>query len=170
METKKPVTIIAAMTKDRAIGYRGQLIYHLKEDLKNFKALTTGHTVIMGRRTFESLPGLLPDRIHYVVGSVSGMAQSNLFLTTSVESALNQAYWNTPEKERFIIGGGMVYNYALSHNLVDRMILTIIDATADKADTWFPDFDENEWKEISRQHHEENGVKYDIVEFLKKSC
>ena len=168
METKKPVTIIAAMTKDRAVGYRGQLIYRLKEDLKNFKALTTGHTVIMCRRTFESLPCLLPDRIHYVVGSVSGMAQSNLFLTTSIESALNQAYWNTPEKERFIIGGGMVYNYALSHNLVDRMILTIIDATTDKADTWFPEFDENEWEEISRQHHEENGVKYDIVEFLKK--
>lgn len=169
METTAPVTIIAAMTKNRAIGYRGKLIYRLKEDLRNFKALTTNNVVIMGRRTFESLPGLLPDRIHYIVGSVSGMAQPQLFLTTSVEDALNQARRNTPEKERFIIGGGMVYRYALEHDLADRMVLTIIDKETDQADTWFPEFDETKWQEVSRRKYEENGVKFDVVEFIKKS-
>lgn len=163
------ISIIAAVAKNRAIGYKNKLIYWLPNDLKRFKALTTGHTIIMGRNTFLSLPkGALPNRRNIVL---SRQYRSGGFPNppgcetySSLEEALNHC---TSDEEVFIIGGASVYKQALS--VADRLCLTEIDDTPAKADTFFPPYDD--WKEESREDHpkdERHDYQYSFVDYVRK--
>ncbi len=132
--THKDITIIAAVASDGAIGRKGDMLWHLREDLRRFKSLTLGNTVVMGRRTFESLPGgALKGRRNIVVTRNSSLAFEGAETAASLESALGMT---APEEKVFIIGGGEIYRRAMP--LATELDLTEIDATLPDADTFFP--------------------------------
>ena len=157
------ISIIAAVARNRAIGYENKLIYWLPNDLKRFKALTTGHTIIMGRNTFLSLPkGALPNRRNIVL-TRSQKAFPGCDVYTSLEEALAHC---DKDEDVYIIGGASVYRQALP--LADRLCLTEINDTPEKADTFFPPYDD--WKEISREDHEKDErheYEYSFVDYIK---
>ena len=143
------VNIIAAVARNRAIGFQNKLIYWLPNDLKRFKALTTGHTIIMGRNTFLSLPkGALPNRRNVVL-SRTQTDFPGCDTYSSLEEALNNC---TPNEDIYIIGGAAVYQQALA--IADRLCLTEIDDIPEQADAFFPDY--SEWKEVWREEHKKD--------------
>ena len=156
--------MIAAVAKNRAIGFENKLIYWLPNDLKRFKALTTGHTIIMGRNTFLSLPkGALPNRRNVVL-SRSAKAFDGCDVYPSLEEALKHC---TPDEDIYIIGGASVYKQALP--LADRLCLTEIDDTPAEADTFFPPYNEG-WKEESREDHpvdDRHDFPYSFVDYVR---
>lgn len=159
------ITIIAALARNNAIGCDNRLLYWLPNDLKRFKALTTGHTIIMGRRTFESLPkGALPNRRNVVLSrSLSGAEGAEVF--ASLNDALRSC---SAEEDVFIIGGESVYREALP--LADRLCLTLIDAVPERADAFFPQVSEAEWRVVSREEHdtdEKHTEKYTFVDYIR---
>lgn len=139
------VSIIVAVDREGAIGRGGELLFHISADLKRFKALTTGHTVIMGRNTFDSLPrGALPNRRNIVLSRREGYEAPGC----EVFHSLSEALANCGNDEQiFIIGGAKVYKDAL--DLANRLEITEIDAVAHESDTFFPDFDRNDWKTVN---------------------
>lgn len=144
------LTIICALTENRAIGHKGHLLYYLPADLKHFKQLTTGHTVLMGRKTFESLPkGALPNRRNVVVSHQTGYTAPGIEVFASFKQALEACQHDA---EVYVIGGESVYAAALP--LANRLCLTHIHATPEAADTYFPTFDASQWHEIWREDHE----------------
>ena len=159
------ISIIAAVAKNRAIGYQNKLIYWLPNDLKRFKALTTGHTIIMGRNTFLSLPkGALPNRRNIVL-SRSQKTFENCDVYASLEEALQHC---TPDEDIYIIGGASVYRQALK--IADRLCLTEIDDTPAEADTFFPPY-EDDWQEESREDHpidDRHDFRYSFVDYIRK--
>ena len=157
------ISIIAAVAKNRAIGYENKLIYWLPNDLKRFKALTTGHTIIMGRNTFLSLPkGALPNRRNIVLSrSTKDFPGCDVY--PSLEDALAHC---RQDEDIYIIGGASVYRQALK--IADRLCLTEINDTPEKADTFFPPYDD--WKEESREDHEKDErheYEYSFVDYIK---
>lgn len=143
------VNIIAAVARNRAIGFQNKLIYWLPNDLKRFKALTTGHTIIMGRNTFLSLPkGALPNRRNVVL-SRTQTEFPGCDTYSSLEEALNNC---TPDEDIYIIGGAAVYQQTLA--IADRLCLTEIDDIPEQADAFFPDY--SEWKEAWREEHKKD--------------
>ena len=158
------ISRIAAGAKDRAIGYKNKLIYWLPNDLKRFKALTTGHTIIMGRNTFLSLPkGALPNRRNIVL-SRSTKAFEGCDVYPSLEEALLHC---DKDEDIYIIGGASVYQQALA--IADRLCLTEIDDTPKDADTFFPPSDD--WKESAREDHdidEKHAQRYAFVDYVRK--
>ena len=159
------ISIIAAVARNRAIGYQNKLIYWLPNDLKRFKALTTGHTIIMGRNTFLSLPkGALPNRRNIVL-SRSQKTFENCDVFASLEEALLHC---TPDEDIYIIGGASVYRQALK--IADRLCLTEIDDTPADADTFFPPY-EDDWQEESREDHpidDRHDFRYSFVDYIRK--
>lgn len=157
------ITIIAAVARNRAIGKDNKLIYWLPNDLKRFKALTTGHTIIMGRKTFESLPkGALPNRRNIVLSR-----SRRYFVGCDVYTSLDEAFLNCAEDEDiYVIGGASVYAEALK--CADRLCLTEIEDTPDKADVFFPSYDD--WHEVSREEHnidDKHAYRYAFVDYVK---
>ncbi|MDY7107407.1 MAG: dihydrofolate reductase [Planctomycetota bacterium] len=142
------VTIIAAMSENRIIGRAGALPWRLPADLKRFKSLTTGHTVIMGRRTYESIGRPLPDRRSIVVTRDAGYRAEGVVVVLSLEDALQQV---ADDEEVFIIGGGEIYRHALP--VADRLELTILHAEVE-GDTRFPALDFKDWTLIGEERHE----------------
>ena len=131
------ITIIAAVAKNRAIGFENKLLYWLPNDLKRFKALTTGHTIIMGRNTYLSLPkGALPNRRNVVL-SRSAKAFPGCEVFPSLEKALKSC---KDDEQVYIIGGARVYEQAIA--FADRLCLTEINDTPKEADAFFPDYSE----------------------------
>ena len=159
------ISIIAAVAKNRAIGYKNKLIYWLPNDLKRFKALTTGHTIIMGRNTFLSLPkGALPNRRNIVL-SRSHKEFPGCETFPSLEEALEHC---TPDEDIYIIGGASVYRQALK--MANRLCLTEIDDTPVEADTFFPPY-EDDWQEESREDHpidDRHDFRYSFVDYIRK--
>lgn len=143
------INVIAAVAKNRAIGYKNKLIYWLPNDLKRFKALTTGHTIIMGCNTFLSLPkGALPNRRNIVLTRTQ-----KDFPGCDTYASLKEALAHcTSDEDVYIIGGASVYQQALP--LADRLCLTEIDDTPEEADTFFPDY--SDWHEVWREDHEKD--------------
>ena len=158
------ISIIAAVARNRAIGFQNKLIYWLPNDLKRFKALTTGHTIIMGRNTFLSLPkGALPNRRNIVL-SRSAKAFEGCDVYPSLEEALAHC---TPDEDIYIIGGASVYRQAMK--IADRLCLTEIDDTPAEADTFFPSYDEG-WQEESREDHpvdDRHDFPYSFVDYVR---
>lgn len=158
------INIIAAVAKNRAIGKDNKLIYWLPNDLKRFKTLTTGHTIVMGRKTFDSLPkGALPNRRNVVVSkSVAEIPGCDCY--PSVEEALASC---SPEEDVYVIGGESIYRQMLP--LADRLCLTEIDDIPDGADVFFPEYDE--WEEVEREDHEtdeKHHYSYSFVDYIKR--
>lgn len=134
------LSLIVAKAKNNVIGKDNQLIWHLPDDLKRFKALTMGHPIIMGRKTFESLPKVLPGRVHYVLtGNTQYQAPEGVLLFHTVKELLAAL----PKGENFIIGGEHMYKELLP--FADTMYITEIEKDYE-GDAYFPPFDPAEWK------------------------
>lgn len=141
------ISIIVAIAENGAIGLNNQLIYHISADMKRFKALTTGNTVIMGRKTFLSLPkGALPNRRNIVLSRNPDNTFPGTEAFTSIEEAL--AHCNDDENI-YIIGGAEIYRQAFP--IADELNITLVHDTPPLADTFFPDISNKEWKEVSRE-------------------
>ena len=138
------ITIIVAASENNVIGNNNKLIWHLSDDLKRFKNLTKGHHVIMGRKTFESMPRALPNRTNVIITRKENYIAENAIVTNSLESALNIA---SDDAQPFIIGGGEIYNIAL--NISDRIELTRVHHNFE-GDTTFPEIDKEKWIESNR--------------------
>jgi dihydrofolate reductase len=142
----KPISIIVAIARNNAIGKDNQLLWHIPEDLKRFRALTTGHTIVMGKRTFESLPiRPLPNRRSIVITDVPGEQIPGCEMAYSIEEAILKM---EEGHENFIIGGGMVYKQFMP--LAHKLYLTIVHKDFE-ADTFYTEIDYSEWKEIARE-------------------
>ena len=161
------ITIIAAIAENNAIGLKGKLLYWLPADLKRFKALTTGHTIIMGRKTFESLPkGALPNRRNVVL-TRSKQTFEGAETFPSLAEALASC---SLEEDVYIIGGASVYAEALS--LADRLCLTEVHDTPAKADAFFPNFNRDEWKVAFREEHEpdeKHDQGFAFIDYIKSA-
>lgn len=161
------ISIICALAENRAIGNNNDLLYHLRADLQRFKALTTGHTVIMGRRTFESLPkGALPNRRNIVLSSRPNPEWHGVEVFASLEAALEAC---RQDDEVFIIGGASVYEAALP--LADRLCLTHIHATPEEADVFFPALDEDVWQRTFCEEHEadeQNEQAFAFADYVRR--
>ncbi len=159
---KTTLTLIAAVARNGVIGRDNRLPWHLPADLKHFKALTTGHAVIMGRKTWESLPEKfrpLPGRQNIVVTRKAGYAAAGANVVTSLADAVAAAGGS----EAFVIGGAELYVAALP--LADRLQLTEIDADYE-GDTWFPPRDPRQWRETARDaQRDEAGTGYAFVTY-----
>ena len=159
------INIIAAVAKNRAIGYQNKLLYWLPNDLKRFKALTTGHTIIMGRRTFESLPkGALPNRRNIVL-TRSQQTFPGCDVFASLEEALKHCQ---ADEEVFIIGGASVYQQAMA--VADHLYLTEIDDTPKDADAFFPPY--NDWKMVQKEKHskdDKHAFEYAFVDYIRRN-
>ena len=157
------ISIIAAVAKNRAIGYQNKLIYWLPNDLKRFKQLTTGHTIIMGSNTFRSLPkGALPNRRNVVL-SRSSKDFPGCDVYPSLEKALKSCL---PDEDIYIIGGASVYQQAIK--VADRLCLTEIDDVPSEADTFFPDY--SDWRVATREAHpkdERHAFEYAFVDYVR---
>ena len=160
------INIIAAVSRNMAIGNDNKLLYCLPNDLKRFKSLTTGNTIIMGRKTFDSLhKGDLPNRRNVVLScSINALPGAEVF--SDLKTALDTC--NTDE-DVYIIGGESVYRQAMS--MADRLCLTEIDDLTDKADAFFPEVNYDEWKEEWSESHdidEKHAYRYRFVDYVRK--
>ena len=162
------ISIIVATADNGVIGKDNQLLWRLSADLKQFRILTTGHSIIMGRKTFESIGKPLPNRTNIVISRQSnfdfpeGVSKAN-----SLEKAIEMAKNAEGNEEIFIIGGGNVYKQALE--ITDKIYLTEIKANIE-GDAFFPKLNEKDWKEISRISYakdEKNEYDFDFVELIK---
>ena len=144
------VSLIVAVSSNGVIGRGGDLPWYLPADLKRFKRTTMGHHLIIGRRTWEEVGKPLPGRTMVVVTRSRRLAPEGAQVVRSVEQALELA---AADDEPFIVGGSQIYTIALARDLVDRIYLTRIHAEVE-GDTFFPDFDLDEWELISEEHHE----------------
>lgn len=159
------INIIAAVAANNAIGYENKLLYWLPNDLKRFKALTTGHTIIMGRRTFESFPkGALPNRRNVVL-SRQGTQFPGAETFLNLKDALDSCAEN---EEVYILGGASVYSQALP--LADRLCLTEVDDVPANADAYFPEFDKEAWRVDFCEEHEtdeRHAQRYRFVDYVR---
>jgi dihydrofolate reductase len=160
--------IIAALGQHRELGKNNKMLWHLPDDFKHFKKLTTGHYMIMGRKTFESLPGTLPNRTHIIITRDKNYTvdHENCLVAHSLEEAKKMV---EEQREVYIIGGGQIYKQALEFSHV--MELTWVHGTFD-ADTYFPEFDPLKWKVEKETFHEKDEKhKYSFVikRYVKQS-
>ncbi len=162
------IKIIAAVGRDGAIGRRGELAFHISADLRRFKALTTGHTVVMGRRTFESLPkGALPNRRNIVVTRNPQFSAPGVETASSLQNALDMGA--ASDGDTFIIGGGEIYAQAIPQ--AGELLLTEVDADCPGADTFFPIVSPEEWELNDAADYEtdaKSGLSYRFVCFCRK--
>ncbi|MCI6380492.1 MAG: dihydrofolate reductase [Faecalicoccus sp.] len=158
------LTEIAAIGKNRELGKDNQLIWHFPQDLKFFKEQTKGHTIVMGRKTFESLPGMLPKRHHIVISKSGAKFPEEVEVFSSIDAFVDA--YQTKEEEIFVIGGATIYKQML--NLCHRLILTEINQSYD-ADVFFPEFDKTLYHKQILNDIMENGVHYQHVEYRLKS-
>ena len=161
------IALIAAIAKNNAIGIGNKLIYWLPNDLKRFKELTTGHTIIMGSNTFRSLPkGALPNRRNIVLSR-----KETEFPGTETFKSLEEALANCKNEDIvYIIGGEMLYKTAIP--FADILCLTEINDTPENADAFFPEFTKSEWEIIENEAHEKDekhDYEYRFVTYLKRT-
>jgi dihydrofolate reductase len=163
---KATLSIIVAADENNAIGKAGNLLCHLPNDLKYFKKITQGHPVIMGRKTFESLPkGALPDRRNIVITRNTDLQFDNCEMCSSLSEAIELC---KEESEIFFIGGRSIYKEAIA--IANRIYLTRIHHRFEGADTFFPFIDSSQWKETTKEDHptdERHRYSYSFVTFEK---
>src|SRR5690625_4616899 len=133
------ITLIAAAAENNALGKDNDLVWHLPDDFKRFKKLTTGHNIIMGRKTFESFPNLLPNRTHIIITRQPDYKAEGAIIVHSLEDALKQV---KDDPQPFVIGGGEIYKQAME--IADKIELTRVHGTFE-ADTFFPELDTTQW-------------------------
>lgn len=161
------ISIIAAVDRNLGIGFQNKLLFWLPNDLKRFKALTTGNTIIMGRNTFESLPkGALPNRRNVVLSSNPDTQCPGAEVFPTLEAALRSCQTG---EQVYIIGGASVYKQAMQ--VANRLCLTEIDAEAPQVDAYFPAIGSDVWHEKSRESHpadEKHPCSYAFVDYVRK--
>ena len=164
MQARPNLSIIAALADNRVIGRGNALPWRLPADLARFKRLTLGKPILMGRRTWESLPGLLPHRTHVVLTRAPGYQAAGAEVVHSVQAALDLV---GAVDELMVIGGGELYAQCLP--LASRMYLTLVHA-AIEGDTLFPAYDPAEWEETAREEHpadERHAYPYSFVDLRR---
>ncbi len=159
------ISIIVAVSRNNAIGNNNKLLYWLPNDMKRFKALTTGHTIIMGRKTFESLPkGALPNRRNMVL-SRQDIRLEGAEVFSSLEEAIRHC---SSEEEVFIIGGASVYKQAMA--VANRIYLTCVDNVPEEADAFFPEVDRRQWS-VEKQEicakDDKHAYSYAFIDYQK---
>ncbi len=162
------ITIISAISKNNVLGKENKLLWHLPTDFKFFKETTFGHPIIMGRKTFESLPKILPGRTNIVVTGDKNYVKEGAVVVHSLEEAIKIGL--SENKDVFICGGGQIYKEALEKNLVDKILLTEIDVELE-GDSFFPTFDKSGWEINKKECHtkdEKHSYNFCFVEYLKK--
>ena len=162
------LSIIVATANNNVIGKNNKLLWHIPEDLKRFKEITSGHTIIMGRKTFESLPGVLPNRYHIVITRDKSYTSTNNHVEVihSIEEVINR--FNNSSEMAFIIGGGDIYSQLI--NTVDKIFLTKI-LSDFEGDTTFPQINFDEFNidyESEVLICEKNGLKYQFIDLSRK--
>lgn len=166
MTAPKPiVSLIWAMAENRVIGRANQLPWRLSADLKHFKLLTLGKPILMGRNTWESLPGPLPGRPHYVVTRDRSYQAVGCTILHSIDEAM---FVLSEAPEVMVVGGADIYGQMLPH--AEKLYLTLVH-TEVTGDTYFPEFDLSLWKEIAREDHsadEKNQFPYSFITFHRK--
>ena len=158
------ITIIAAASENNVIGKDNKLIWHLSDDLKHFKELTKGHHVIMGRKTFESMPKALPNRTNVIITRNRNYTADNAIVVQSLDDALKIS---KKDSQPFIIGGGEIYKMALS--IADRIELTRVHANFE-GDAFFPEIELSEWKEVKidkRKKDENHNYDFTFIRYDK---
>lgn len=158
--------VIAAAAENNALGKDNELVWHLPDDFKRFKALTTGHYIIMGRKTFESFPKPLPNRIHIIVTRQQDYTvPENCIVVNSIKEALKLC---PPSEDTYIIGGGEIYRQALP--IADKIELTRVHTTVE-ADTFFPEIPFEDWTLEREEFHpsdEKHPFSFSFLTYLKK--
>lgn len=161
------ISIIVNIAANNAIGFENKLLYWLPNDMKRFRLLTTGNTIIMGRKTFESLPkGALPNRRNIVLSRQENTAFEGAECFSSLQEALQSCSEN---EDIYIIGGSTVYEQAFP--LADKLRITLVDNTPAQADSFFPAIDTNVWIEKSREVHpvdEKHLYSYTFIDYERK--
>lgn len=159
------LTLIAATSTNNALGKDNQLVWHLPDDFKRFKALTSGHYIILGRKTFESFPKPLPNRTHVIITRNKNYeAPEGCIVVSSLEKAIEVCPKN---EEIFIIGGGEIYKQSI--DIADKVELTRVHTIVD-ADTFFPEVDPKKWKVIFEEFHpkdEKHAFDFTFLTFIK---
>ena len=145
------ISLIVAMGKNREIGKENQLLWHLPKDLKHFKDLTSGHPIIMGRKTYESIGKPLPNRTNIVISRRNDWFEEGILIVGSIKEAVKFA--KKIDEEVFIIGGGNIYEQTI--DLADKLEVTLVDAVLD-ADTFFPKIDEKIWQKTDEECHQKD--------------
>ena len=161
------LSIIVAIANKNVIGKDNKLIWHIPEDLKHFKEITTGHKIIMGRRTFESLGGILPNRKHIILCNDMEMNIDDENVEILDDISKIDKYVSCDE-ECFVIGGATIYRLLMPY--ANKMYITKINQDFE-GDVYFPEIDEEVWKETSRQKglkNEENPYDYEYITYIKK--
>lgn len=160
------LTIIVAVDENNAIGKDNGLIWHLSDDLKRFKELTSGNTIIMGRKTFESFPKPLPNRKHIVITRQTNyQAPEGVIIVNSIEDALDKI---KNDSNPFIIGGGQIYSEAIP--FATKIELTRVHHTFEEADTYFPPLDKSVWKEEENIFHKKDDnhkYEFSFITYIK---
>lgn len=156
------LVIIAAIGKNNELGKDNKLIWHLPGDLKFFKEKTIGKNIVMGRKTFESLPKMLPNR-HHIVISTGNIDNSEVEVYHSIEDFLKDYSYSG---ETYVIGGASIYNSLIDY--VDVMYLTEINKECLDADSYFPDFDREGWRSEVIGNNTENGISYKHVLYKRR--
>ena len=162
------LSIVVAKAKNNIIGKNNELIWHLPEDLKRFKRLTTGHTIIMGRKTFESLGRILPNRKHVILCNDMEMNIDNENVEVLEDISMLKEYIES-EEEHFIIGGATIYKLLMPY--ANKLYLTLIHEEFE-GDVYFPEIEEKDWKIIDREEglrNEENPFDYEYITFERKN-
>lgn len=157
--------MIAATAENNALGKNNELVWHLPNDFKRFKNLTSGHHIIMGRKTFESFPKPLPNRTHIVITRQQDYNPEGCIVVNSIEEAIKSC---PIDENIFIIGGGEIYNLGLPFS--DKIELTIVHHTFE-ADAFFPEINENDWKIINsdfQQKDEKHLFDYTYQTYIRK--
>jgi dihydrofolate reductase len=159
------ISIIVAIAENYAIGKNNDLLWHIPEDLKRFKRITSGHKIIMGKRTYESLPYRpLKDRTNIVISDIPGDSYPGAVMAYSIEEALQHC---GPDEECFVIGGGMVYRQFME--IADKLYITWVHKEFD-ADTFYPTIDPEIWEETEREPGQGNDLDftYSFVTYVRK--
>jgi len=167
MNNQKPLSIIVAVAKNYAIGYQNKLLWHIPEDFRWFKSITQGHTVIMGKNTYYSLPKRpLPNRRNIVISDIQGEIIEGAEMAYSIDEAIAMA---DKDKENFIIGGASIYRQFF--DIVQKLYITHVDKEF-VADTFFPVITADKWqveKEAQQQEEHPQGLKYHFVIYKKSN-
>lgn len=169
--SKSRISIIAAIDEKRGLGKNNDLLFKIPEDMKRLRQITTGHPLVMGRKTFESLGRLLPDRTHIVIThdpkKLKYLTYQPHFVVSSLEEGIEEALRQAQgeNKEIFVFGGGQVFDEAIRQNLVDRLYLTIVEGDYD-ADVFFPEYTEFT-KVIAEEDKESDGYRYKFITLEK---
>lgn len=156
------VSMIVAKGRNNEIGANNDLLWHLPSDLKFFKVCTMGKSIIMGRKTFQSLPKALPGRKNIVISSDKNFNAPGATVVTDINAALNES----ETEEVFIIGGASIYNAYFP--IADKLYITEVEFESDKADVFFPEVDMSNFSSTLLDEGEENGLKYRHILYVRK--